>query len=560
MVRTRASLSRIVVGCFGILLACGAPRSTSPPAARAPVGASPAPAAIDVVLTGGKIFTADAARPWAEAIAIRHDRIAGVGSAAELRALPGVSPTTRIIDLGGRVVIPGLNDAHAHVPDTWAPHVAKVPSKDPTLDEAVAAVREAAATQPAGTWLIVRMGVGWYTDPRANRQLFDRVAPRHPVLTYDNGGHSKIVSSAGLAALGITETAADPPHGRYGRDPKTKRLDGWLHEYATYAAIRKLEEAHDDATIAEAADRLENDALRFGITSIQTMAGVSAERLAKVQAGRSPKLRWRIIRWPQAGIQERFEPTAASDRVRIHGVKYIVDGTPIERGAWLTQPYRDAPRDRGRSNFSNEELQRIVAIADETSEPLLLHAVGDAAIEQILSTLERQAPAERWRSRRVRIEHGDLFTPAQLQRAAKLGVILVQNPVHFLLPELLAKRLGTCGTGCQPLKSAAHAGVAIAIGSDGPLNPFLGIMAATVHPTTPAEALSREDAVIAYTRGAAFAELAESDKGTIAIGKLADLAVLSQDIFTIAPDQLPATTAWMTFVGGELVYAAEGAR
>jgi predicted amidohydrolase YtcJ len=240
-------------------------------------------------------------------------------------------------------------------------------------------------------------------------------------------------------------------------------------------------------------------------------------------------------------------------------VKYIVDGTPIERGAWTTQPYRDAPRDRGRSNFSNEELQRIVAIADDTSEPLLLHAVGDAAIEQILTTLERQAPAERWRSRRVRIEHGDMFTPTQLQRAAKLGVILVQNPVHFLLPELLAKRLGTCNAGCQPLKSAAQAGVALAIGSDGPLNPFLGIMAASVHPTTPTEALSREDAVIAYTRGAAFAEHAETDKGTIAIGKLADLAVLSQDIFTIPPDRLPATTAWMTFVGGELVYAADGA-
>ena len=231
----------------------------------------------------------------------------------------------------------------------------------------------------------------------------------------------------------------------------------------------------------------------------------------------------------------------------------------VRRGAWTTQPYRDAPREQGRSNFSNEELQRIIAIADATSEPLLLHAVGDAAIEQILSAMERQAPAERWRARRVRIEHGDMFTPSQLKRAATLGVVLVQNPVHFLLPELIAKRV-TCTGICQPFKSAAGAGVAIAIGSDGPLNPFLGIMAASIHPTSPTEALSREDAVTAYTRGAAFAEHAENEKGTLAVGKLADLAVLSHDVFTIPPDQLPATTAWMTFVGGELVYAAEGAR
>ena len=553
---TRAYGSFVAILVIVNELGCGSPQPAPVAVQATPIVAT---RGVDLVLAGGKVFTADPARLWAEAVAIRGERIVGVGSAAEMRALPGVSSATRIVELGGRVLIPGLNDAHAHVPDAWSPHVVEIDAKDPTLDEAVAATRVAAATQPVGTWLVVRMGLDWYRNPRANRQLFDRAVPRNPVLTYDQGGHAKLVSSAGLAALGIADTAADPPHGRYGRDPKTKRLDGWLHEYATYAAIRKLEEAHDDAEIAAAADRFETEALRFGITSVKTMAGVSAERLAKVQAQRTPKLRWRLIRWPLDGIVDRFEASTPTARVRSHGVKYVVDGTPIERGAWTTKPYRDAPRERGRSNFTNEELQRIIAIADATGEPLLLHAVGDAAIEHILRMMENQAPADRWRPRRVRIEHGDLFTPAQLERAAKLGVVLVQNPTHFLLPDVMAKRLGTCGGICQPLKSAAQAGVSLAIGSDGPLNPFLGIMAASVHPTTPAEALTREAAVIAYTQGAAFAEHAEGDKGTIAVGKLADLAVLSQDVFTVPPDQLPATTAWMTIIGGEVVYSAESA-
>lgn len=539
----------LLVGCQG-----ASSRAPTAPAPSPPPTVLDSPP-IDLVLTGGKIFTADPAKPWAEALAIRGDRIAAVGTAGEIRALAGVGSATRVVDLGGRVVIPGINDAHVHAPDVWDPQFVKVEAKDPTIAQAVAAIGEAVKTHPPGTWLSLQMGGEWYDDPKATRAAFDKVAPAHPVWTNDMGGHAKLLNTAALKALGIDQTAADPPHGAYGRDPKTKQLTGWMHEAANWRNARKLEDAMPDDAIAQALAKFESRALRYGITSVQNMPVQTVDRLLPLL--RTPKLRWRIIRWPHGEIAATFAPGPTHPRVKIDGVKYVLDGTPLERWAALSRPYNDRPKARGRLNFTSDELRKIVEVAAATSEPLLVHAVGDATIELLLSAMERTGTPEAWRERRVRIEHGDLLTAAQIARAAALGVVVVQNPVHFLIPEVMAKRVGDCGGICQPLRSLAQSGVAIALGSDGPLNPYLGIMAASVHPTSPREALSREDAVIAYTRGAAFAERAEADKGTLAPGMLADLAVLAQDIFTVTPDALPGTQAWMTIVGGEIAYAAD---
>ena len=536
----------------------GAPVPT--PVAGPASAPSSAEASLDAILIGGKVFTADAAKPWAEAIAIRGERIAAVGTTAEIRALVGVTATTRVIELGGRVVIPGINDAHIHAPDIWQPTIVRVNSKkpnDPTLDEVAKALAGAVKVQPPGTWLSVRMGTEWYDDPKATRTLLDRVAPAHPVWTNDIGGHARLLNTAALKALGISLTEADPPHGKFGRDAKTKQLDGWLHESPNWRSARALEEALPDDVIAAAVPAFEARALRFGITSVQNMPAVSSERFARVLAASTPKLRWRLIRWPHGEILKAFERSPANARVRIDGVKYVLDGTPLERWAGLSKPYKDRSKTRGQISFSPDEIRQIIEVAYTTREPLLLHAVGDATIDAILAAMEKQAPAQQWRERRVRVEHGDLFTPTQIVRAAALGVIVVQNPAHLLLPEILSKRLGDCGGVCQPLKSLVQGGVAVALGSDGPLNPFLGMMAATIHPTSPREALTREEAVLAYTRGAAVAEFSESEKGTLAPGMQADLVVLTQDIFTIAADALPATEAWLTVIGGKIVYTAE---
>jgi predicted amidohydrolase YtcJ len=184
-----------------------------------------------------------------------------------------------------------------------------------------------------------------------------------------------------------------------------------------------------------------------------------------------------------------------------------------------------------------------------------VHAVGDRAIAAYFDALDRGGRPEIWQRKRPRLEHGDMLTPELMARAKTLGVVVVQNPAHLMLAEAMSTRLGPERMQTiQPMKALLDAGVPLALGSDGPLSPFLNIMFATMHPARPAEALSREQAVIAYTRGAAFAEFTEREKGQLAVGMLADLAVLSADLFTVPADQLPAMTSVFTIIGGQVVH------
>ena len=236
-------------------------------------------------------------------------------------------------------------------------------------------------------------------------------------------------------------------------------------------------------------------------------------------------------------------------------MKWILDGSPIERLAALREPYADRPGASGRMNLSKERLTQVVGWAYGSEDPLAVHAVGDAAIDAYLSALEAAGRPETWRAKRPRLEHGDMLSPDLIARAKALGVVVVQNPSHFMLRDSLRARLGEARMKTmQPFKSLIAAGIPVAIGSDGPLSPFLNIMFATMHLVNPAEALSREEAVVAYTRGSAFAEFAEKEKGYLSVGAFADLAVLSADLFSVPNDQLPAISSVLTMIGGRVVH------
>ena len=186
-----------------------------------------------------------------------------------------------------------------------------------------------------------------------------------------------------------------------------------------------------------------------------------------------------------------------------------------------------------------------------------MHAVGDGAIEAYLAALEHAGTADVWRRQRPRPEHGDVLMPDLIARVKSLGVVVVQNPAHLTLVDDMRARLGPDRFAmAQPLKSVLAAGVPLALGSDGPINPFLNLMFAITDPVRPSEALSREEAVTAYTRGSAFAELQDRDKGHLTSGALADLAVLSADIFAVPANQLPGTKSVLTMVGGRVVFDA----
>ena len=549
-----------------LALACLLAAVSHPSRAQRPERGAP-----DVVLTGGKIFTADPARPWAEAIAIRGDRILAVGRTAEITRLAG--PETRRIALAGRVVIPGINDAHMHLGSV--PLGATVPTDagtppDPSADAVLDAVRAAARRSPRGGWLTVEIGMQVLDDPRlasgALRDALDRAAPNHPVLLTAGWGHGTVVNSAGLRRLGITERSEPPFGGWYERTGDEERLTGQLQEYAAWRAVRDVRSQLPSSTLGRAV-RSELAALpAFGITSIQSMT-TALTPFATMAAlrGVPPSVRIRLVPVPMpAGSGEGVEEWDAVARrpapmVRVSGMKWILDGTPLERLAFMRAPYADAPLTRGRLNQPPEVLQALLArtarAGASVDRQLMLHVSGDSTARLVFAYMRAIAPDSVWRARRLRIEHGDWLGGDLIPIARRLGVVLVQNPLHFALPPgMVESRLGRRRTGFQPLRAAAAAGVPIAFGSDGPPNPFLGIMMATTHPNNPSQRLTREQAVTAYTRGSAYAEAAEDEKGTLAPGMLADLAVLSQDIFTVPASALPATSSVLTMVGGRVTY------
>jgi predicted amidohydrolase YtcJ len=552
---------------FCLLLA-----ATDPSAAQ-----RPAPGVPNLILVGGKIFTADSERPWAEAIAVRGGRIVAVGRSAEIARLAGAS--TRRIALAGRVVIPGINDAHMHlggIPLGTVVRTSAGAPADPAVELVLDSLRAAVRRVPRGTWLTIEIGMRVLDDPRARTQelraALDAVAPEHPVLLTADWGHGTIVNGLGLRRLRIDEGSEPPLGGWYEWSRSDIRLTGQLREYAAWRALRNTRSLLPAAALGRAV-RAELAALpRLGITSVQDMT-TALTPFATMAAlrGAPPTVRIRLVPVPMpTGTGEGVDEWDAVARqpsplVRVSGVKWILDGTPLERLALMRAPYSDAPYTRGRLNHPAEVIQALLARAARApasaDRQLLLHASGDSTARLIFGYMRAIAPDSVWRARRIRIEHGDWLGGDLVPDARRLGVVLVQNPLHLALPPgMVEARFGRRRSGFQPLRAAAAAGIPIAFGSDGPVNPFLGIMLATTHPNNPSQRLTREQAVTAYTRGAAYAEFAEDEKGTLAPGMLADLVVLSQDIFTVPAAALPATTSVLTLVGGRVVHEAKGDR
>lgn len=518
------------------------------------------PAAPDLVLHNGKLFTADPARPWASALAIRGARIVAVGEDAPVLALAG--PETVTLDLGGRLAVPGLNDAHVHLgvgfPRLTLPPIA-IPGPGPTLAQALDQVAAAVAVAEPGEPIVSIVGEALIRDPAADRTALDAVAPANPVLLITWSSHSAVVNSAMLALGGVGEEEPDPFGGSYDRFPGTSTVNGVVHEYALFRLIGAIRATVPDAVLRAETEALTALAARAGVTTIQEMTiGVPRERSIRILAGADLAVRVRSMCVPLA-LDEPCPPGPVTplDRLTFSGIKWLVDGTPIERSAALREPYADDPG-TGRINVGGADLAAAArrSLLHPLTGQLLTHAVGDRALDQVLGTLDRSAPHFVWRLLRPRIEHGDLLHPGQIDRARRLGAVVVQNPTHLAVdfePALGPVRAAEM----QRLRTLLDEGVHLALGSDGTVpNPFLDLFLAVVHPFHPDEALTLEQAIAAYTRGSAYAEHQEWQKGALRPGYLADLAVLSQDLFAIPPEAIPATTSVLTLVGGDVVWDA----
>jgi len=519
----------------------------------------------DLILLNGQIFTSDAAHPYVQALAISGERILATGDSAKIKLLAG--PHTRQIDLADHTVIPGINDAHDHI-DLDPPHAVhlNLNTIDPTWSQMKDAIAAAAAKAPKGTFILADIGPIIFHDPAVARNALDQTAPENPVILTTLTGHAAILNSVALAQAGIRDDQPDPLGGRYERSADGK-LTGVLREYAVLQLSRKLALMPSDAEAINQLRGLFAQCVKFGITSLQDMSdALPPDRDVKLFEAAPTPIRIRIMRMPgttPAGrdtLEGLSVPRHPSPLITVSGTKWMLDGVPLEN----TFTPRDVPSvpagetlDYGARHlpltFPEKEMDAMLRESLADGDQMMFHVSGYLSTAAMLNAMQATGGKKVWDVKRVRFEHGDGLFPDLIPRAKDFGIVVVQNPTHFDAGLLFGPTPVTY-KDVQPFRTLLAAGIPLALGSDGPLNPYLNIMLATMDPGRPTESITREQAVTAYTLTSAYAEFAEKDKGSLETGKLADLAVLSQNIFQVPASDLPKTESVLTIVGGKIVF------
>jgi predicted amidohydrolase YtcJ len=538
-----------------------------------PNGDSPNLAA-DLIIVNAAVRTIDRNQPLAEAVAIYGHRIVAVGSTADIRKLAG--KTTRTIDAQGKLVLPGFNDAHVHFLSGGF-QLSSVDLRDAnTPQEFAERIRTFAAKLPAGRWIT---GGDWDHErwPDANlptKELIDPITPNTPVFVSRLDGHMALANSVALKLAGVTRETKDPDGGVVVRDAKTGEPTGILKDAAQSFVWKVIPPATFEEKLA-AARAATNHAASLGVTSVQDVsAGADVGVYQTLHERGELKTRiyavWPLPSWDRlarTGVRARF----GDAMLRTGGLKGFADGSLGSTTALFYEPYRDAPNTRGIPSdemFPEGAMLDRVRGADRAGLQVLIHAIGDKANDQILSLFEQVEKENGNRERRFRIEHAQHIRPQDIPRFARAKVIASMQPYHAIDDGRWAeKRIGReRARTTYAFRSLLDAGVTLAFGTDwtvAPLDPMLAIYAAVTRRTLdgknpqgwiPEQKISVDEAVRAYTFGSAFAEFQENEKGSLAPGKLADLVIVSQDIFKIDPQEIEKVRVVMTITDGRVVY------
>jgi hypothetical protein len=526
----------------------------------------------DVVIVNARVHTVDRARPAAEAVAICGDTIARVGSNADVRGLAG--PRTRVIDAGGRLLLPGFNDAHVHL-ISGAAEIVGVdlrPSKDET--DLARRLGDFAARLPGGRWI-----TGGYWDHEAwpgkslpTRAQIDAVTPDHPVFVQRLDGHMALVNTLALKLAAVTKETQAPEGGAIVRDASGEP-SGVFKDNAMDLISRVIPPDTPEETLEKASAALKL-AASLGVTTLQDMTASGAELRAYQTLRDRGELTARIYSIQNHGISGLKDAGVTTgfgdDWLRVGGIKLFADGSMGAGTAAFFDPYADEPGTSGLLLQSPEQLEKAVFDADQAGFQLIVHAIGDRANTIVLDILERLAARRGARDRRARIEHAQVVRRQDKPRFKALGVIASIQPSHCIDDMRWAEaRIGRERSAISyNFKSFVDAGARIAFGTDWyvePLNPMLGLYAAVTRQFPdgtpergwfPEERITMGQAVEFYTLGSAYAEFADRRKGTITEGKLADLVLLSRDIFRIPSGEILDTRPIFTMVGGRIVYEA----
>lgn len=552
-----------------LALAACSERPSDPPESRA----------ADIVLQNGSVYTVDATRSWAEAVAISNGRIVYVGSDEDSQA--HVGPSTQVVDLDGRMLLPGFQDIHIHPIGGGIEAASCDLNGLATVDEYLEVIETYARENPDKDWIT---GGGWLMSafgPGANasRKLLDEIVPDRPVYLTSTDGHSAWVNSRALEIAGITADTEDPADGVIDREPETGDPLGSLQEGATYLVSRHAP-AVDFETRTSGLQYAINMLNDYGITSIQD-ANVDEDDLKAYHAlDERGELSLRVVGsqwWSREGGTEQIEGFKSlrdqytKGRVRATTVKIMQDGVMENYTAAMLEPYLGQGGKRGIPMVEPQALKAAVAALDAADFQVHFHAIGDAAIRQSLDAVEEALTQNGNRGNRHHISHLELIDPEDIPRFRELNVVANFQPLWAFadeyITELTIPFIGPDRSQwLYPLASVHSSGGMIAFGSDWSVstaNPFdqietaitrMGSGGETTEPFLPEQRIDLPLAIAAFTIHAAYVNTHENDTGSIEAGKYADLIVLDRNLFAVEPTEISDTQVLLTMIEGQIVH------
>ncbi|MGE3274460.1 MAG: amidohydrolase [Vicinamibacterales bacterium] len=536
---------------------------------------------VDLIIVNGHVYTGQPDDRFAEAVAIQGNKILAVGSNAEIRRLRRAQ--TEVIDADGGSVLPGFDDAHVHFLSGGLGLTGVDLSEAATAEAVAEAIGAWAGAHPDRAWVA---GRGWYYDAfpggMPTRQALDAVVPDRPAYLEAFDGHTAWVNSAALAAAGITRRTPNPPNGIIGRDPRSGEPSGVLKEAAMGLVERRMPAPSADEKL-DALRAAIRQANRLGVTSVQNASGTADELELYDALRRSGELSVRVYAALSADGSLDEKTLARFDALRRRfpddplfktgSIKLILDGVVESFTAALLEPYATNPRESGTPTMTPATLQRIVRLLDRDGWQILIHAIGDRSVRMALDAYEQAAAANPAppRGRRHRIEHIETLDPADIPRFAELGVVASMQPYHAV-PVVGPSDVWTANLGPERARrgwmfeTLRTSGARLAFGSDWPvatLDPLPGLHVAVNRTTleglpdgglVPEERLALAAAIDASTRNAAWASFDEHRKGVLDRDMLADVVILTEDIFDLPPERLTDAVVRTTIFDGKVVY------
>lgn len=533
----------------------------------------------DLILINGRIWRGRE-EGISEALAVWQGKVLATGSDADISGLKG--PHTEVIDLEGRFATPGLIDNHLHLIATgmamgW---VDATPASAPTLAALLGRISDRAAATPKGGWVRARGydQVKLDTGRHPTRDDLDRVAPDHPVLLTRACGHVSVANSRALELAGITEATAVPEGGVIGLTEG--RLNGFLAENAQ-SLVRAAMPAATTEDLIDGIERAGRYLLSFGITSCMDAAVGQVSGFAEIQAyemaklsGRLPVRVWlTLLGDPGVSIVDDcwragLLSGAGDDMLRVGGVKVFLDGSAGGRTAWMTRPYRGEPDNIGVQMLPDAEVEAVVKACHDRGYQMVCHAIGDGAIEQLITAYEKALAANPDPDRRHRVEHCGFSTPDQNARMKAAGILPAPQMafIHDFGDSYISVLGEERGRSSYPIGTWMRMGLKPSTGSDSPVcspDPFPNLHAMLTRQTgrgtvlEASERLSREEALQAYTEYGAYSQKAEGVKGRLVRGQWADIAVFDNDLLAAAPETiLSDTKCVLTLLAGRVVHDA----